>query len=83
LVRQAYREKGGSATPETLVESFRRRTRSDFGPLARTVLREWGITDPEKLGRAVMLLGGQGCLRLDPSDSAESFSGDKRGFLHD
>ncbi len=81
LNRQISRERSGRPmTPEELTEYFRKRIRIDFGPLANRVLQEWGPT-PEHLGRAVVLLGRHGCLKLDATDTAASFAADSRSFI--
>ena len=75
-------ESGPSLTPSALTLHFRRQSKQDFGPLLPMVLQDWGLLRPENFGQAMLLLGRQGCINLDPADTIESFSGeDPRSFL--
>ncbi|HKW41137.1 MAG TPA: Minf_1886 family protein [Gemmatimonadales bacterium] len=47
--------------------------REQFGLLAPTVLRHWGITSTEDLGRIVFTLIDVGLLARQPSDKLEDF----------
>jgi len=82
IIRNSARERGEKhlASGE-FSEYFRKRIRNDFGPLTNSVLREWGLAHPKDLGRALNLLGRHGCLKLDDSDTPESFAMDSRTFL--
>ena len=49
--------------------------RLEFGDLAWTVFREWGITKSEDFGEIVFALVGDGLLGRQPEDSLEDFVG--------
>lgn len=49
--------------------------RQEFGDLAWTVFREWGITGSEDFGAIVFALVGEGLLGRQPEDSLQDFSG--------
>jgi len=47
----------------------------EYGPLARTVLRSWGVHRTEDFGRIVFGLVEAGCLRKTEDDTIEDFRG--------
>lgn len=47
----------------------------EYGPLARTVLRSWGVRRTEDFGRIVFGLVEAGCLRKTEEDTIEDFQG--------
>jgi len=49
--------------------------RREFGPLAPTVFREWGVASNEDVGRIVFQLVRCGQLSARPEDSPEDFHG--------
>jgi len=49
--------------------------RREFGPLAPTVFREWGVAGNEDVGRIVFQLVRCGQLSARPEDSLEDFQG--------
>ena len=49
--------------------------RQEFGDLAWTVFREWGVTRSEDFGAIVFALVGDGLLGRQPEDSIQDFSG--------
>jgi uncharacterized repeat protein (TIGR04138 family) len=49
--------------------------RQEFGVLAPTVFREWGVLTGEDVGRIVFLLVGCGQLSARPEDTLEDFQG--------
>ena len=49
--------------------------RDQFGPLAYTVLREWGVAASPDVGRIVFQLVDAGLLGREPSDRLEDFEG--------
>ncbi len=48
---------------------------SQFGPLARSVMRSWNVERTEDFGRIVFALVEAGCLRKTDEDSIEDFQG--------
>jgi uncharacterized repeat protein (TIGR04138 family) len=49
--------------------------RSEFGPLAPMVFREWGVTGAEDVGRMVFHLVEAGQLSARPEDTMSDFAG--------
>jgi uncharacterized repeat protein (TIGR04138 family) len=49
--------------------------RDQYGPLAYTVLHEWGLVTSLDAGRVVFHLVGAGLLGREPSDRLEDFEG--------
>lgn len=58
-----------------LIVSVIRLARSEFGPLADLVFREWGVTRGEDVGRIVFQLIECGQLSARPEDTMEDFLG--------
>ena len=65
-------------TGQELLEGFRELALREFGPLARTVLREWGLRRTEDVGAVVFNLVGQGVMGKRSGDTAEDFAGGYR-----
>lgn len=53
-----------------------RLARVEFGPLAATVFREWGVERSEDVGRIVFQMASAGLLSARPEDTMADFSGD-------
>lgn len=75
-VRAACGSDADPRSPADVTAAFRDAARRDFGPLARDVLADWGLTTPGDLGRAVALLGDYGCLSLGDDERADAFAAD-------
>ncbi len=60
--------------PPGLIRAFEEGAVADFGPFAKTVLEDWGMESPARLGEALHLLGRHDCLVLDEEDGLEKFS---------
>lgn len=56
-----------------LLEGIRRHALTEFGPLAYTVLKEWGVTRTEDFGEIVFHLVECGRLGKTETDSKEDF----------
>jgi uncharacterized repeat protein (TIGR04138 family) len=56
-----------------LLEGIREYALEQFGPMARTVLRYWGITQTGDFGNIVFALVEAGVLRKQPEDQLEDF----------
>ncbi|MEM6911468.1 MAG: Minf_1886 family protein [Verrucomicrobiota bacterium] len=59
-----------------LLEGFRRYALDEFGPLARTVLEDWGLTECAQVGDLVFNLIEIGAFGKTQSDKREDFRGD-------
>lgn len=62
-------------TGQELLGGFRAYALQQFGPLALTVLNEWGIYRCEDVGEIVFNLVDAGLLACTPTDSREDFRG--------
>ncbi len=62
-------------TGQELLAGFRELALREFGPLARTVLAEWGLRRTEDVGAIVFNLVGHGVMGRRPEDSAADFAG--------
>lgn len=60
-------------TGKELLEGFRELALADFGPLAKTVLEDWGITKCAEVGEVVFQLVGMGVLGKNDSDKIDDF----------
>ncbi len=56
-----------------LLQGIRLYALKEFGPMAKTVLNYWGITETEDFGKIVFLLVEIGLLRKQPEDKIEDF----------
>lgn len=61
-------------TGQELLEGIRRYTLQEFGPIARTVLAQWGITRTEDFGELVFNLVNHGLLGKTDRDKKEDFA---------
>ncbi|MFA6600664.1 MAG: Minf_1886 family protein [Candidatus Omnitrophota bacterium] len=66
-------EKQRHVTGRELLDGIRRYALDQFGPMARTVLQYWGITETEDFGKIVFALVDAGILRKQPEDKLEDF----------
>ena len=62
-------------TGQELLEGFRELALREFGPLARTVLAEWGLRRMEDVGDVVFNLVGQGVMGKRSEDTDQDFAG--------
>ena len=72
-VISGLRERRHISGPE-LAEAVRDLALDRFGPMARTVLRYWGIRSTEDLGEMVFALVDTGMLVKDTTDRLEDFA---------
>lgn len=75
LFRRPSRGAARHVTGQELLEAFRRRALSEFGPMAARVLRTWGLNRAEDVGEIVFNLVGFGVLGKTPEDSRADFEG--------
>jgi uncharacterized repeat protein (TIGR04138 family) len=73
LFRRPARGRARHVTGKELLEAFRRRALSEFGPMARRVLKTWGLDRTEDVGEIVFNLVGFGVLGKTPEDSRADF----------
>lgn len=59
---------------QELLEGIRLFTLQEFGPISRTVLKEWGITRTEDFGNIVFNMVRHGVLGKTDQDKIEDFS---------
>lgn len=77
-------KEGKHMSAADIMDEFRERVLDQYGPLAYTVLSEWGVTCCEDLGEMMFNLTDFHRVRKDPDDSPESFIGGydfKEAFL--
>jgi len=60
-------------TGKELLEGFRDLALADFGPLAKTVLEDWGITKCAEVGEIVFQLISMGVLGKNENDRIDDF----------
>lgn len=60
---------------EDILEEFKERTLDQYGPMAYTVLTEWGVTRCEDIGEMMFNLSDAKRVRKDENDTPESFVG--------
>jgi len=60
-------------TGKELLEGFRDLALAEFGPLAKTVLEEWGIAKCAEVGEIVFQLVSMGVLGKNESDKIDDF----------
>ncbi len=65
---------GRHVTGRELLEGIRRFALQEFGPAARTVLREWGINRTDDFGHIVFNLVRKGVLGKTAEDRLEDFA---------
>ena len=84
VVRYLSGEDGRHITGEEILDEFRERALDQYGPLAYTVLSEWGVHVTEDVGEMMFNLTESGRIAKDEDDTPESFAGGydfKEAFL--
>ena len=74
-IRSGKREHSGHVTGTELLDGIRRYALDQFGPMAITVLDEWGIHRCEDFGELVFLMVEYNLLSKTENDSREDFQG--------
>lgn len=74
-VRKANKGKGRHITGKELIDHIRTFALREFGPMAFTVFRTWGITRTEDFGEIVFNLVEAGVLGKTEEDSKADFAG--------
>ena len=67
-------EDGKHVSGEDVLGEFKERALDQYGPLAYTVLTEWGVKCTEDIGEMMFNLTESGRIRKDEGDTPESFS---------
>lgn len=62
-------------TGEELLDGFRRHALEEFGPMAYSVLDDWGVRESADVGAMVFNLIGAGVFGKSENDSPEDFAG--------
>ena len=60
---------------EEILDEFKERALDQYGPIAYTVLTEWGLTCTEDIGEMMFNLTESERIHRDENDTPESFSG--------
>ena len=84
VIHEASVDAKGHVTGQELLDYFRDLALDAYGPLAYTVLNDWGVRCCEDVGAIVFNLYGSGRIRKTETDSPEDFVGGfnfKREFL--
>lgn len=75
VVRYLSGDDGGRhVTGEEVVDEFRDRALDQYGPLAYTVLTEWGVNATEDIGEMMFNLVDGRRIGRDAADSADAFA---------
>jgi uncharacterized repeat protein (TIGR04138 family) len=70
---RADQKKPAHVRGEELLESFRALALKDFGPMAKTVLNDWGISTCAEVGEVVFQLVQHGILGKSETDKIDDF----------
>ena len=76
-VKKAAEENGGEhrhVSARELAEGFRNYALEQFGPMASTMMEEWGVTETLDIGNMVFLLIDEGVFGKQDSDTLEEFT---------
>lgn len=73
-LRREDADRPAHVSGKELLEGFRDLALEEYGPLAKTVLEDWGITHCEDVGAIVFQLVGMGVLGKNDRDSIEDFA---------
>jgi len=74
-ISKANKNQIGHITAQQLLDGIRQYALAQFGPMARTVLNEWGVFSCEDFGEMVFILVEHGLLRKKESDKRDDFKG--------
>lgn len=76
-VSKASKVQGRHITGQELLNGIREYALATFGPMAKTVLNEWGVNTCEDFGQIVFVMVENNLLRKTEQDSLEDF---KNGY---
>ena len=75
-LRETLRTSGPqSLSAQELLEGFRDYALAQFGPMASTVMKEWGLRNGKNVGEMVFLLIEEDVFSKQPEDSLDDFKG--------
>ena len=74
-ISKASKNQVGHITARELLDGIRQYGLSQYGPMAKTVLNEWGVFTCEDFGEMVFILVEHGLLRKKESDKKDDFKG--------
>ena len=74
VVHNLSRERNGSIPGEDILEEFKEFALDQYGPLAYTVLTEWGLSRTEDIGEMMFNLVEAHRVERDENDTAEAFA---------
>ena len=77
MQRVEERENGSQrhVSGQELLEGFRDYALAQFGPMASTVMKEWGLRNGKNVGEMVFLLIEEDVFSKQPEDSLDDFKG--------
>ena len=77
MQRVEERENGSPrhVSGQELLEGFRDYALAQFGPMASTVMKEWGLRNGKNVGEMVFLLIEEDVFSKQPEDSLDDFKG--------
>lgn len=75
IISKANKNQVRHVTGQELLEGIRQYGLSQFGPMAKTLLNEWGVHRCEDFGELVFILVEKGLLSKTDTDSREDFKG--------
>ena len=75
VVKYLTGEDGRHCSGEDILDEFKERALDQYGPLAYTVLSEWGLSRTEDIGEMMFNLVDSRRIGRDDNDSADSFAG--------
>ena len=73
-LRRGEADRPAHVSGKELLEGFRDLALEEFGPLAKTVLEDWGLTRCSEVGEVVFQLVGMGVLGKNEEDKFEDFA---------
>jgi uncharacterized repeat protein (TIGR04138 family) len=74
-ISKANKNQVGHITAQELLDGVRQYGLGQYGPMAKTVLNEWGVFTCEDFGEMVFTLVEHGLLRKKESDKKDDFKG--------
>lgn len=75
VVRFLSGEESRHVSGEDILEEFKERALDQYGPMAYSVLTEWGLSCTEDIGEMMFNLVDSNRIRRDENDTADSFAG--------
>ena len=73
-LRRGEADRPAHVSGKELLEGFRDLALEEYGPLAKTVLEDWGLTKCSEVGEVVFQLVGMGVLGKNEEDRFEDFA---------